>query len=93
MPRVSDRDRRIVLQALPETPKREGVPTATVFPCASDLKTDLFVQATNTLLCKLVTVFGVNSFASHEVNIKVRVLDAYMLALACSRGGSRSETQ
>ena len=80
-PAFSDRDRCIVSQALPETPKREGVPTATVFPCSSDLKTNLFEQATNALVCELVTIFGVNGFASHEVNIKVRVLDAYMLLL------------
>ena len=69
------------LQALQETPKREGVPTATVLPCSSDLKTDLFEQATKALVCELVTILGVNGFASHEVNVKVRVLDAYMLLL------------
>jgi hypothetical protein len=81
VPVFSDRDCRIVSQALSETPKREGVPTAAVFPCLSDLKSDLFEQATNTLVCELVTVFRVNGFASHEVDIKVRVLDAYVLLL------------
>jgi hypothetical protein len=68
-------------KVLPEAPKRKGVPTATIFPCPSDLKTDLFEQATNALVCEHVTIFGVNGFASHEVNIKVRVLDACMLLL------------
>jgi hypothetical protein len=80
-PAFSDRDHRIVSQALPEAPKRQGVPPAAVFPCPSDLKTDLFEKASNALVCELVTIFGVNGFASHEVNIKVRVLDAYMLLL------------
>jgi hypothetical protein len=69
----------IVSQALPKTPKRKCVPTATVFPCSSDVKTDLFEQATNALVCELITILGVNGFALHEVNIKVCVLDAYML--------------
>jgi hypothetical protein len=34
-------------QALPEARKREGVPTATVFPYPSDLKTDPFEKASN----------------------------------------------
>jgi hypothetical protein len=66
-------------QALAEAGKREGVPTATVFPCSSDLKTDLFEQATNALVRELITIFGVNGFASNEMNIKVCALDAYML--------------
>jgi hypothetical protein len=41
------RSRCPLSQALPEACKREGVPTATVFPCSSDLKTDLFEQAAN----------------------------------------------
>jgi hypothetical protein len=68
-------------ETLPETPKRESVPIATVFPCPSDLNTDLFEQATNALVRELITIFGVNGFAPHEVNIEVRVLDAYMLLL------------
>ena len=68
-------------QALPEARKREGVPTATVFPCPSDLKTDLFEKASNALVCELITILGVNGFAPHEVKIKVRVLDAYILLL------------
>jgi len=66
-------------QALPEARNREGVPTATVCPCPPDLKTDLFEKASNALVCELVTIFGVNGFAWHEVNLKVRVLDTYML--------------
>jgi hypothetical protein len=68
-------------QALPEARKREGVPTATVFPCPSDLKTDLFEKPSNAQVCELVTIFGVNGFAWHEVKIKVRVLDTYILLL------------
>ena len=34
-----------------EARKREGVPTATVFPCHSDLETDLFEKAPNALVC------------------------------------------
>jgi hypothetical protein len=35
----------------------------------------------NALVYELVTIFGVTGFASPEVNIKVRVLDAYTLLL------------
>jgi hypothetical protein len=73
--------RRIVPQALPKTTKGEGVPTATVFPCPPDLKTDLFEKASNALVCELVTIFGVNGFLWHKVKVKVRVLDVYMLLL------------
>ena len=69
------------VRTLPETPKREGVPTTTVFPRAFDRKTDLSEQGANALVCKLVTIFGVNGFASHEVNVKARVLDTYVLLL------------
>jgi hypothetical protein len=68
-------------RALPEARKREGVPTATVFPCPSDLKTDLVEKASNALVCELVTILGVNGFAWQEVKIKVRVLDTYILLL------------
>jgi len=68
-------------KALLEARKREGVPTASVFPCPSDLKTDLFKKALNALVCELVTILGVNGFAWHEVKIKVRVLDTYILLL------------
>jgi|ERR1700722_763937 hypothetical protein len=81
VPPFPNRDRRIASQALPETPKRKCVPTATVFPCSSDVKTDLFEQATNALVGELVTILGVNGFASHEVKIKVRLLDTYVLFL------------
>src|SRR5579863_9202383 len=68
-------------QALAEAPKRKGVPTATVFPRPSNLETNLFEQATNALVCELVTILGVNGFALHEVKIKVRLLDTYILLL------------
>ena len=68
-------------QALREARKREGVPTATVFPCPSDLKTDLFEKSSNALVCELVTILGVNGFAWHEVKIEVRVLDTCILLL------------
>src|SRR5450755_3858256 len=55
--------------------------TATVFPCPSDLKTDLFEKPSNALVCELVTIFGVNGFAWHEVKIKILVLDTYILLL------------
>jgi hypothetical protein len=45
------------------------------------LKTDISEKRSNAPVCELVTIFGVNGFAPHEVNIKVRVLDAYMLVL------------
>ena len=35
------RSRLRIVTSIPEARKREGVPTATVFPCPSDLKTDL----------------------------------------------------
>ncbi|MGA8671001.1 MAG: hypothetical protein WB679_14050 [Terracidiphilus sp.] len=35
----------------------------------------------NALVCELIAILGVNGFASHEVKIKVRVLDPYILLL------------
>jgi len=68
-------------KALLEARKREGVPTATVFPCPSDLKADLFEKPLNAQVCELITILGVHGFAWHEVKIKVRVLDNYILLL------------
>jgi hypothetical protein len=68
-------------QALPEARKREGVPTPTVFPCPSDPKTGVSEKGSNAPVRELVTILGVNGFASHEVKIEARVLDAYMLHL------------
>jgi hypothetical protein len=92
---IGDRRFSIALplsQALAETGKREGVPTATVFPCPSDLKIGVFEKPPNAPVCELVTILGVNGFASHEVNIEARVLDAYMLLLR-ALDASRSETR
>jgi hypothetical protein len=58
-----------------------GVPTATVFPCPSDLKAGVFEKLSNAPVSELVAILGVNGLASHEVNVKVRVLDTYMLLL------------
>jgi hypothetical protein len=68
-------------QSLPEARKREGVPTPTVFPCPSDPKTGVSEKGSNAPVRELVTIFGVNGFPWHEVKIKVRVLDAYILRL------------
>src|SRR5580704_11794519 len=68
-------------RALPEARNREGVPLAPVFPCPSDLETDLVEKRSNALVCELVTIFGVNGFAWHEVKIKVRIFDTYILLL------------
>jgi hypothetical protein len=57
----------LFFQALPEARKRESVPTATAFPCPSDLKTDLFEKALNALVSELITILGVNGFPWHEV--------------------------
>jgi hypothetical protein len=61
--------------------KREGVPTTTVFPCPSDLKTDISEKRSNAAVCELITILGVNGFALREVKIKVRGLDTYALLL------------
>ena len=66
---------------LPDTPKREGVPTTAVFPYPSDLKTDIFEKRSNVPAGELVTVLGVDGFALHELKIEVRMLDAYALLL------------
>src|SRR5271166_5873856 len=66
--------------ALPEAGECEGVPTATLFPCRSDLKAGVFEKLSNAPVCELVTILGVNGFASHEVNVKARV-HSYMLLL------------
>ena len=52
-------------------------------PCSMppDLKTDPFEKASNAMVCELVTILGVNGFARHEVKIKVREFDAYILLL------------
>ncbi len=68
-------------RALSEARKRDGVPTATVFPRPSNLKTDISEKHSNALVCELITILGVNGFAGHEVKIKVRVLDTYILLL------------
>ena len=47
----------------------------------SDLKTDFLEKASNALVRELVTILGVNGFASHEVKIEIRVLDTYILLL------------
>lgn len=61
-PHFPNRDRRIVSQALPETRKREGVPTTTVFPCPSGLKTGISEKRSNAPVCELVTILGANGF-------------------------------
>src|ERR1700677_2181228 len=68
-------------QPLPEAREREGVPIATVFPCPSSLKPGVAEKRSNALVCELITILGVNGFAWHEVKIKVRVLDTYILLL------------
>jgi hypothetical protein len=68
-------------KALPEPCKREGVPTATILPCFSDLEIDLIEKASNGPICEFITILGVNGFAWDEVNIKARVLDIYILLL------------
>src|SRR5271165_3661879 len=63
--------------------------------CTSDLRISISIDAsskalpeageceklTNAPVWELVTILGVNGFASHEVNVKARVLDSYMLLL------------
>ena len=61
--------------------KRDRVPLETVLPGSPDLKTGVFEKASNALVRELVTVLGVNRFASLEVKIKLRVLDTYILLL------------
>jgi hypothetical protein len=68
-------------KAVPAAGKRERVPTATVLPCSSDLKTELFEKASNVFVRELVTILGVNAFAWHEMKIKVRTLNSYILRL------------
>src|SRR5271169_901628 len=68
-------------QSLSQARKRDRVPLATVLPGSSDLKTGVFEKASNALVRELVTVLGVNRFASLEVKIKLRVLDTYILLL------------
>ena len=67
--------------ALPEARKRDGVPTVTVFPCPSNLKTGSLKKHPNTFVCELITILGVNGFAWHEVKIKFRMFDPYILVL------------
>lgn len=43
----SQRPRKVAVEAR----KREGIPTASVFPCRSELETDLFKKASNALVC------------------------------------------
>lgn len=54
---------------------------ASVLPGSSDLKTGVVEQASNALARELITVLGVNRFASREVKIKFRMLDTYILLL------------
>ena len=61
--------------------KGDRVPIATVLPGPSDLKTGVSENGPNALVRELVTVLGVNRFASHEVKIKFRILDTYILLL------------
>ena len=68
-------------QALSEVRKRDRVPIATVLPGSAEFKTRVAKKASNAIVCELVTVFGVNRFASAEMKIKLRVLDTYMLIL------------
>ena len=68
-------------QSLSQARKRDRVPLETVLPGSSDLKTGVFEKASNALVRELVTVLGVNRFASLEVKIKLRVLDTYILLL------------
>ena len=65
--------------ALPKARKRDGVPTATVFPCPCDLKPNLSEKGPDTLVRELITIFRVNGFAAHEMKIKLRVLNTYNL--------------
>ena len=46
---------------------RDRVPIATVLPGSSDLKTGVSENGPNPLVRELVTVLGVNRFASHEM--------------------------
>lgn len=78
-------------QSLSQARKRDRVPLATVVPGSSDLKTGVFEKASNAPVRELVTVLGVNRFASLEVKIKLRELDTYILLLR-TRGASRSGT-
>jgi hypothetical protein len=68
-------------QSLSQARKRDRVPLPTVHPGSSDLKTGVLEKALNALVRELVTVLGVNRFASLEVKIKLRVLDTYILLL------------
>ena len=68
-------------QSLSQARKRDRVPLATVVPGSSDLKTGVFEKASNAPVRELVTVLGVNRFASLEVKIKLRELDTYILLL------------
>jgi len=61
--------------------KRDRVPIAIVFPGPSDLKAGVSENGSNALVRELVTVLGMNRFASHEVKIESRVLDTYILLL------------
>jgi hypothetical protein len=67
--------------ALSEARKRERVPTATVFPRPSGLKTGLLEEASNAPVCELIAILGVNGFTWHEMKIKVCVLNSDILLL------------
>jgi len=69
-------------QALPEAGKRYPVPIAIVFPGPSDLKTGVSEKGSNASVGELVTVLSVNRFVGHELEIKLRVPDAYILLLS-----------
>src|SRR5208283_131356 len=66
-------------QALPQARQRDREPISPVLPCPSDLKTGVVDQASNALVRELITVLGVNRFASHKVKIKFCVIDRYIL--------------
>jgi hypothetical protein len=66
-------------QALSEVRKRDRIPIVTVLPGPSDLKTGVSENTSNAPVRELVAVLGVNRFAWHEVKIKFRVPDTYIL--------------
>jgi hypothetical protein len=58
-------------QALSGVRKRHGIPTTTVLPGPSDLKTSSSERGSNAFFRAPVTVLSVNDLASHEMKIKL----------------------
>src|SRR5215469_4920203 len=61
------------------TRKRDRVPTATVFPCSPDLKTNVIEKHSNRSVREFITVLSVNRFASHQMNAEFCRLNIYNL--------------